>query len=139
MAEDTIELRVPLKAEYVAVLRASVGVIAGGLSMTYDEVMQLRVALSEAFDLAVRHDAHEAPAGGELTVRFVVRPGSLEMLVTGPHGYAAHLDREAGRESRALLESLVDEVDSGGQEDGGGVLRLLKRSARDGAEGRRSG
>ena len=139
VTDDTIELRVPLKADYLAVLRASVGVIAGGLSMTFDEVMQLRVAPSEAFELAMRRHTNEAPAGDELTVQFVVRSGSLEMVVSGPDGYAAHLDREEGRESRALLESLVDEVDSSGEEDGGRVLRLVKHSTRAGAEEQRSG
>ena len=32
LAEDTVDLRLPAKTEYMAVLRATVGVIAGGLS-----------------------------------------------------------------------------------------------------------
>ena len=131
MAGDTIELKLPLKADYLAVLRASAGVIAGGLSMTYDQVMQLRVALSEVFELALRSAdcGGTAPAADDsLTVRFIVGPGTLEILVFGPDAYTGYLDQEVGRESKALLESLMDEVCYGSGDGDANVLRLVKRT-----------
>ena len=58
--QDVVELRLPLKSEYVNVIRATVGVIAGTLDFTYDEVMQFRVALSEIFELAAHLAEHES-------------------------------------------------------------------------------
>ncbi len=57
--QDVIELRLPLKLDYLNVIRATVGVIAGALDFTYDEVMQFRVALSEIFELASHLAEHE--------------------------------------------------------------------------------
>ena len=37
-AHDTIELRLPAKADYLPVLRATVGVIAGTMSFDYDKI-----------------------------------------------------------------------------------------------------
>ena len=36
--DDTLVLRLPLKSDYLPVLRAALGVIAGSMSFTYDEV-----------------------------------------------------------------------------------------------------
>lgn len=52
---DTIELRLPLKPQYLPILRATTGVVAGVVGFNYDEIMQLRVAVSEVFDLALKH------------------------------------------------------------------------------------
>ena len=45
MIKDTVHLRLPVKPEYLAVLRATTGVIAGNMDFNYDEVMQIRVAM----------------------------------------------------------------------------------------------
>ena len=68
---DVIEVRLPLKADYLSVLRATVGVLAGEMSFNYDEIIQLRVAISEAFSMAVRWytEAGPIPASTELAVR----------------------------------------------------------------------
>ena len=48
MANDVFELRLPPKSQYVSILRATVGVIAGNMSFNYDEIIQIRTAVSEA-------------------------------------------------------------------------------------------
>ena len=51
---DAIELRLPSRPEYLTLVRAAVGVIAGGMSFNYDEIIQLRVAVSEAVQMTMR-------------------------------------------------------------------------------------
>ncbi|MCH8993835.1 MAG: UDP-N-acetylglucosamine 1-carboxyvinyltransferase, partial [Chloroflexi bacterium] len=72
MTQDVIQMRLPLKSEYLPVLRAAVGVIAGGMEFTYDEVMQLRVAISEVFDLADYLNACGARITGQGTPRITI-------------------------------------------------------------------
>ncbi len=55
MTDDLIELHLPPKAEYVPIVRALAGVIAGEMSFTYDEIVQIRVAVSELFEIGVRN------------------------------------------------------------------------------------
>lgn len=125
MAKDVIELRVPLKSEYLLILRAITGVVAGVLSFNYDEIMQLRVAVSEIFDLAIKHLTRTS-AAGELDVRFSIHPDKIEVLIMGPKGYTGHLNREEGKESMALLQSLMDEVEFGAEVAGRTLIRIVK-------------
>ena len=112
MADDLIELHLPPKAEYIPIVRALTGVIAGEMSFTYDEIVQLRVAVSELFDIVVRNTAQgKAGHPGEaLILRFVLGPDQLELMIVVPEGHAAERTI-VEEESAALLESLVDEFD----------------------------
>ena len=69
---DVIQLRLPLKPEYLTLLRAAVGVIAGTISFNYDEIMQLRAAVSEVFDLGVKSVSGKEGNSehDELSIRF---------------------------------------------------------------------
>ena len=130
MTGDVIELRLPPNTDYLPVLRATLGVIAGRMSFNYDEIVQLRTAASEAFDMAIRYTAQSGllPGLTELTVRFVVGSNRLELLIPPPAGYTytGHLVTEQDRESQALLESLVDELEFGVAEAGGPMVQIVK-------------
>ena len=109
---DNIQLTIPLKAEYLPVLRATVGVIAGVLAFNYDEIMQLRVAVSEVFNLAMGQLREQPPAEvPELAVSISAQPDGLEILLTSPSGFLPVLDGLADDESLALLNSLLDKVE----------------------------
>ena len=128
---DTIELRLTLKPEYLPILRATTGVVAGVVSFNYDEIMHLRVAVSEVFDLAIKQ---VTPGSGlsevnELDVHFSVHPNKIEILITGPEDYTSYLNKEAGRESLALLRSLTDELEFGAEVTGKSLLRMVKYRA----------
>ncbi len=127
-ANDIIELRLSLKPEYLPILRATTGVVAGVISFNYDEIMQLRMAISEVFDLAIKH---VKPGGGilqvnELAVRFSVHPDKLEIVTMGPKDYTSYLNTGEGRESLALLRSLMDEVEFGGEVAGKTLVCMVK-------------
>ena len=133
---DVIEVRLPLKADYLSVLRATIGVVAGGMSFNYDEIIQLRVAISEAFSMAIRWYTVAEPiptsmelAVRELAVRFTVEPDRLEILIPNPGEYQTPPSLEEEIESQALLESLMDEVEFGGRESGKALLRMAKHKS----------
>ena len=124
---DAIELRLPLKLEYLVVVRGLVGVVAGTLNFNYDEVMQLRVALSEVFEMATHLEEHEAEANPrDVMISFQPRSDGLEIRVAAEVGLVREIVGERGDESRALLDSLMDSVEY----DTDGAVRMVKcRSA----------
>ena len=134
MSEDVIELRLPSKPDYLPVLRATVGVIAGSISFTYDEIVQLRIAVSEAFDLAIKCIARGGGAStpNDLAVRFLVRPRRLEVLIPVSGQHLGALDTQEDLESKALLRSLADELEFGGGDSDRPLVRLVKHSTSNG-------
>ena len=93
--------------------------IAGNLAFNYDEITQLRVAVSEVFDLAMRHSKREdqSPDSAKLDVRFVVHSDRLEIRVAAPTNYSGELMNEQDEESMAMLTSLMDQVKFGDKND----------------------
>ena len=124
---DVIELRLPLRLEYLGVVRGLTGVIAGTLDFNYDEVMHLRVALSEVFEMATHIEEHEPGASPrDIVISFEPRTDGLEVRVAAPMGLVRDIVGERGDESRALLDSLMDSVEY----DTDGAVRMVKhRSA----------
>ena len=125
---DVIEIKLPPSSKYLAVVRAAIGVIAGNMSFNYDEVIQLRVAASEIFNLAAEWVSQDiaASATGDLALQFVVEGGKLEILVPNQISYAVSLTGDEMAESRALLESLMDEVALGGGAGDEPLIRAAK-------------
>ena len=113
---DVIEVRLPPTPDYLPLLRATVGVLAGIMLFNYDQIIQLRTAVSEAFNLAIRWAKQEgAPTNpAEVSMRFVVAVNMMEILVSNPPGFIGQIDIDREVESCAVLESLMDEVRFGG-------------------------
>ena len=109
---DVIELRVPPKLEHLSVARAAIGVIAGGLSFNYDEIIQLRVAVSEAFEIMLRRVERTSPESSpsEVIIRFNTDTDSVEVLIVGWPSIPGYVATEEDAESQALLECLMDEI-----------------------------
>ena len=133
MLNDVLESRLPPKLQYLPVLRAATGVIAGAMSFNYDQIIQLRVAVSEAFDLAIKlvgGGQHQSDVK-ELAVRFVIQTDKIEILFPAPevHTYTARYVSEQD-ESEALLNSLMDELELGAVTPARLLIRMVKyRSA----------
>lgn len=125
---NTVEIRLPPKAEYLPIVRAAVGVAAGTASLNYDDILNLRVAVSEAFDMAVRGlEECERTWPGPLMLRVVLGADEVEVVVIGPSEVRDEIASGADAESRALLDSLVDEVEFGADADGKWLVRMVKR------------
>src|SRR5699024_7963490 len=77
---DFIEMRVPAKAEYVGVVRLTISGIASRVGFTYEDIEDLKIAISEAVTNVVEH-AYENEHKGELTIGFGVYEDKIEMMV----------------------------------------------------------
>ncbi len=130
MTNEVIKLRLPPNLKYLPVLRATTRAIAGGMYFNYDEIIQLRVAVSEAFELAVKHVSGQGRESSvaELIVCFQEVSEGIEILIPNPSNAKGpyHPDDESEQESRALLSSLVDELELGAGDPNRPLIRMVK-------------
>ena len=110
---DVVRLRIPLKSEYLSVLRATAAAIAGSMDFNYDEVIQIRIAVSEVFDMALEHTGRVGSSEDviDLPIEFVIGEDILEFQISYPVQRTEALDREQNEETHAILHSLMDTVD----------------------------
>src|SRR5690625_2537660 len=78
---DFIEMEVPAKAEYVGVIRLSISGIASRMGFSYEEIEDLKVAISEAVTNVVSH-AYENKVQGEVMIGFGIYDDRLEVMVS---------------------------------------------------------
>ncbi|MFB1051768.1 anti-sigma B factor RsbW [Paraliobacillus sp. JSM ZJ581] len=81
---DFVEIKVPAKPEYVGVVRLSVSGVANRMGFSYEEIEDLKVAISEAMTNATTH-AYEEADEGEVTIGFGLYDNRLEVMVAD-HG-----------------------------------------------------
>ncbi|GAB3791282.1 anti-sigma B factor RsbW [Virgibacillus kimchii] len=122
---DFIEMKIPAKAEYVGVVRLSVAGIANRMGYSYEDIEDLKVAISEAITNAVTHAYHEND-DGEITIGFGVYQDRLEIMVAdrggsfnikeiksdiGPYDESANVeDLREGGFGLFLINALMDKV-----------------------------
>ncbi|MDQ0155646.1 anti-sigma B factor RsbW [Robertmurraya andreesenii] len=123
---DYIEIKIPAKPEYVGVVRLTSSGIAGRMGFSYDDIEDLKIAISEACTNAVQH-AYKSTNIGEVVIGFALFKDRLEVMVAdhgesfnfqelksqlGPYdqeGVSVEIMREGGL-GLYLIESLMDEV-----------------------------
>ena len=125
LTDHAIHLRLPLKPEYLPVLRATAGVIAGVINYNYDEIMQIRVAVSEVFDQALRFVSQDKPDQEvlELRVKFMVEEQHMGLVITTPVDSGDRASRWLDEEGQAVIGSLMDKVELGPDN---GTVRMIK-------------
>ena len=125
---DVLELSLPPKVEYLPVIQAAAGVLAGNMSFNYDEIIHVRTAVAEAFELAVRRLQRTAsfPTPVDVRVRFSIMPEGLEVQIPAPPDDSGWLASQEDVESRALIESLMDEVEWDGAATETPPIRMVK-------------
>ena len=123
---DYIELKVPAKAEYVGVARLSSSGIANRMGFNYEDLEDIKVAISEAMTNAVSH-AYAEEEKGEVTIGFGLYEDRLEIMVAdrgdsfdlgkvkngiGPYDESESIDdlREGGF-GLFLIDALMDKVE----------------------------
>lgn len=80
MGFDFIEMRFPAKAEYVSTIRLTTSGLANRMGFNYDDIEDLKVAISEAVTNVVTH-AYKKDEMGEITVGFGVYEDRLEVMI----------------------------------------------------------
>lgn len=79
-AYDYIEMSFPAKAEYVGVIRLTLSGIANRMGFSYDEIEDIKIALSEACTNAVEH-AYKQEEKGNIRIGFGIYKDRLELVV----------------------------------------------------------
>ncbi|MEY2194134.1 anti-sigma B factor RsbW [Neobacillus sp. BF23-41] len=122
---DYIEVKMPAKPEYVGVIRLTLSGIASRMGYAYEEIEDLKIAVSEACTNAVQH-AYKDNAFGETIVGFGIYENKLEIMITdngesfnfeqtrdklGPYSASTTTDQLVeGGLGLYLMETLMDEV-----------------------------
>src|SRR5699024_2369713 len=86
---DFIEMKFPAKAEYVGVSRLSVSGVASRMGVSYVDIEDLKIALSEAVSNVVEH-AYSEEEEVFITIGFCVYDSRIEIMVA-EHGGSSNL------------------------------------------------
>lgn len=78
-AYDFVEMKIPAKPEYVAIVRLTLSGVANRMGFSYDDIEDMKIAISEACTNAVQHAYKEEV--GEVTVGFGLFDDRLEIMV----------------------------------------------------------
>ncbi len=138
-AFDYVEIRVPAKPQYVSVIRLAISGLATRVGFLYDQIEDIKIAVSEAVTNVVHH-AYQDNEEGDIVIGCALYINKIEIMVTdygnsfnfeeiklkiGPYKQndsIAHL-REGGL-GLFLMETLMDEVKV--NNDGGVTVFMTK-------------
>ncbi len=109
---DFIEVKVPAKPEYVGVVRLSTSGIANRMGFAYDDIEDLKVAISEAITNGVKH-AYNETGEGEITIGFGVYENRIEVMVAD-HGGSFDLKKVKEDIGPYQEEDSVEDLREGG-------------------------
>ncbi|MGG1556034.1 ATP-binding protein [Paenibacillus ferrarius] len=119
-----VHLQIPAQADFLELVRLTVYGIASKLNLAYEDIEDLKVAVSEACNQAILHAGLSGNAvSGELGIRFDARTEALAVTVKAP-GVGAFLPVPAGLTEAGLpaegskislgfylMKALMDEVE----------------------------
>jgi serine/threonine-protein kinase RsbW len=131
---DDVELRIPCRAEWVALARLAVSAIANRLRFTIEDIEDIKLAVAEACTAVIQHEKH----GENIDITFQTTPYELRLHIrdTGRKALAAvrpAVDLDEARIAGLgifLIRTLMDEVHYDVHADGGTNLEMVKRLGR---------
>lgn len=136
--DETVEIRIPAKAEFVRIVRLAVTGVASRMAFSYDEIEDIKLAVSEACNNAIQHAQSTSGQPTEVLVQFVCSGFGLSVMVqdegTGMPLDSAATSIEAPEpldESGMglfLMRALMDEVNCESSAEKGTIVRMVKRS-----------
>lgn len=137
IVSPVVELSVPCLPEYVSVVRLAVLGLCGRVSLSYDEVEDLRLAVGEACATSVyravqaKVDDARIKLTGSIDDSEIVLEIRDNVPVPPDTTPATEPDLTADFDDQhfriSLMQLLVDAVDIQESEDGGQLVRLVKR------------
>ena len=122
---DYIEMKFPSSAEYVGLIRLTLSGVLSRAGVSYDQIEDSKIAVSEAVTNAVKH-AYGEDESGEVLIGFAIYSNKVEIIVAdhgqsfnyeevkeelGPYSEDENVNylREGGL-GLFLIETLMDEV-----------------------------
>ena len=134
MASDRVELRIPCRAEWVALARLAVAAVANRVRLSIEEIEDVKLAVAEACTAVIQHENH----GEFIQLTCETMPDVLRVRVhdSGRHGRFAEsgplMDLDEARIAGLgvfLIRTLMDEVSYDTHPDLGTDLLMVKRLA----------
>ncbi|HEY5256809.1 MAG TPA: ATP-binding protein [Candidatus Baltobacteraceae bacterium] len=123
---DVVELRIPGKAEWVAVARLAVSAVASRLKFSIEEIEDIRLAVAEACTDSIQHACGQGQidiwcesVGNALRVR-VRREGTADKTAV------SDADDEVSGLGIFLVRALMDEVEYSVHPERGTDLTMVK-------------
>ncbi len=131
-APELVELRIPARAEWVALARLAVATVANRLNFSVEEIEDVKLAVAEACAAVIQHEGH----GEFIVLSCDAQDGALQVRVydAGRHGLPAQERTLNFDEARVaglgifLIRTLMDEVSYDVHPQLGTELQMLKRS-----------
>ncbi|PES10178.1 anti-sigma B factor RsbW [Bacillus thuringiensis] len=77
---DYIELKIPAKTDYLGMIRLTVSGITNYMQFSYDEIEDIKIAVSEACTNVVQH-AYLDKETGDITIGFGLFSDRLEIMI----------------------------------------------------------
>jgi serine/threonine-protein kinase RsbW len=106
MSSDTVHLGIPAESAYAAVARATAASVAVRAGATVDDVEDVRVAVSEAFNLLLA----AGPAGEQqVHLDLTVNERGIAFVVSAPTLRIEPVDRDSF--AWTILDALVEDAD----------------------------
>lgn len=124
MSPQTVTMKVPPKASYLALLRTVVGGCAGREGFTLDQIDDVKMAVDEAAVQLLKHSS-----GGPIVLQVGTDDDAMEVWVTAEtREDATVIDRKSF--SWTILEALSDRLDV--HRDDSTTTVVLRKERRDG-------
>ncbi len=135
-----VELTIPSDARWLTVVRLAVSGVASRLGASYEDVDDIKVAVSEACTNAIDHAFGDEECGrGTISIRF--HPGDGEVRIDvedqgcGFDPSKAEVVDDADPEKRGglglfLIQKLMDETEVVSRPGGGTLVTMVKRFER---------
>ena len=109
---DYIEIKIPAKPDYIGVIRLTLSGICNRMGYTYEEIEDIKIAVSEACTNAVQH-AYSKDEDGEVIVGFGIYEDKLELMVAD-HGKSFNFKQTKDELGPYTESSTVDQLTEGG-------------------------
>jgi len=132
-SSEVVELRIPARAEWVALARLAAATVANRLRFSIEEIEDVKLAIAEACTAVIQHEDH----GEFIQLRCEAAQDSLRVRVhdSGRHDVATDHQRMNFDEARIaglgifLIRTLMDEVSYDVHPQLGTDLLMVKRLA----------
>ncbi|MGI6084293.1 MAG: ATP-binding protein [Acetivibrionales bacterium] len=119
---DTVSVLIPLKAEYVSIVRLTASGIASRLGFDIDIIDDIKVALSEVLGKFIE----KSPGAERVNVDFLCLDDGISITFYIPERNIPNLfDDETDKFALAIISSLMDEVEITKQ--GNAVIKIVKK------------
>jgi len=128
----TVELKIPSKAEWVAVARLAIAAVASRLRFSVDEIEDIKLATAEACTNCIQHgsDADQIEITAEATaseLRLTVRDRGVSRKLESVDQGAGFTDDRVDELGVFLIRALMDDVEYHVHAGEGTELIMIKR------------